>query len=418
MANLTPKKITVQGKKGKFTRTYWVKAEQSYGRLRDVRASIQSAPLPQAPVTGGLAAAPSHKEPPRIEIPRVQIEMESFPHRRARNERGEPIRVPLPFQPERHTERVMDLAYDGMLGAAGALTRAFSDNPSGVASFSTVNGEQMTRLSGPHTQAVYIPTQQKVVFRDTTETAIAAAIYNKDVDGPSQYNAINVFTHEVLHGASNKNAPPVEARGAASSPNRWLEEATTELLAQHYAPQMVQALTGRTMPSIVTVEPRSLTSGAVSVMPTGQTYPYQCQRFANLAAAIGGATEHTAGAEVNKLVLGYAAAVKARGADRYDYLAEEAMRVYGVPGNHPERPEAKKRLTSFIKDFMGKKENSTLTAGNDQTEAALPALENILINYRQLPAPPKEPTPLPPTPEPARPAVQFNNRRKSLKVQL
>ena len=251
-----------------------------------------------------------------------------------------------------------------------------------------------------------------------------------------QLAATQIWTHEQLHASSNKDRPAGEPLGTDHSPDRWIEEATTELLAHHYTPQVATALSGQPAKKILPVMHELTLDGNVNVqVQLNVAYRDQANRFTGLACYTAGVKAGDSIEDINRVVLGYAAEVKKRGKDRYEYLADEVLKAHGV--SEKEDPilhkTAKKILTEELSTFMGNSNplyGSAVRSVSDTVNFALDGAYIVAKEEKMKNAPSTKPTMLTPlavaeAPQPEAPAPiskvvapSRGGRRSTLKKRL
>jgi hypothetical protein len=89
------------------------------------------------------------------------------------------------------------------------------------------------------TDGIYSPKTGMMALREDHAENLRTALANGKVSSIRQAEAVRVVTHEVLHSASAEHA--TETAGEFR-PHAALEEATTEILAQHYSTDMAKTL--------------------------------------------------------------------------------------------------------------------------------------------------------------------------------
>ncbi len=356
---LVAKKILVRAKGKTVRRTYWVKPEESSSsdlvRLRRAQEFKDEAPRQdEAPKTEKVQV---FVEPPYKQRKQGQ---EPVPH-------VKPPEIQLPRRPldfsmvgsegvtAANMKEVMAANQDSLIALGSSLDSAFGGGK-GTTRIDAVPDRMMTMVLGASVQGAYNPKNGEMMLRGSIVTKMMTPALKQQGANEDERLATQIWTHEQLHASSNVKRPEGEPLTEASQPNRWIEEATTELLSHHYNSQVVTALTGqparKTDPLTYELD---IFDGGVQLEPhLGVAYRAQVMKFTNLAGYIGGLTTSDSLDTVNRVVLGYAAEVKKRGADRYEYLADEVLKAHKITHEEPERYEAsKKALIQGLKTYMG-----------------------------------------------------------------
>jgi len=172
------------------------------------------------------------------------------------------------------------------------------------------------------------------------------AVVNGEASSSKHVGAIENLTHELMHGASHSDYD-YESYKRARTPHRAMEEATTEILGQHYYPQVA-----RELGIAVKEPPRGIFEAAVA---NGLPYPVRAvayfnfvDRFGQMASFVDGHLDKQEVTRfkglqtmleieehhrlVNATAVRYASAVKPmRGSMRYRYMADRYLERSGVP---------------------------------------------------------------------------------------
>lgn len=372
--------------------TYWVRPKEFHHTPDPQQISLTNPtnPTKSAPITPAQAylARPPYQRRgllplrapamPILTLPRVGVDTSALgPERVATNASAKAF---------------MAANAEGLQRVAGEIGAAFT-NAGGYKRLDVVGDRMVDLMMGQATMAAYTPTTGDVMLRGTVAKGMAQAMATGQNRGDANDTAAMYWTHEVLHSASNKDRPVGEPLASALQPNRWLEEATTELLAHHYNPRVLEAFTGHQgkdgQPIMGKVTEGQLDLG----LSAGVAYRHQSQRFVNLAAYLAGAGPDDDMGKINYAVLGYAAAVKQRGMDRYEYLAGGVLAAHGLD------PQAKggvprQAMTQTLRDYLGQATPSQLYGnGPDAIEALI--RKQLIASYPEGQEPPLIAPPIP-----------------------
>ena len=411
--------------------TYWVRPEQRTIQLArlakaklDLHMAGEAAPVvavPKPALTASQSAmltSPSKRRngaklpeiaPPTVTMSRKQLDTSSIPAGEAYS--------------SKHVGQLVEDNRKEIMRMGLELDAAFV-NGRGTRHLDAVPDVQMTLVLGSAVAGTYnAQTGDMMIRKSLIHKMLEPAVTGSS---PSYDNirATQIWTHEQLHAASNRNRPPTEPIAEKFAPNRWIEEATTELLSHHYNSQTVTALTGKPVAKVSPLIHAMTLDGDVEIATeTGVAYVNPSMRFVHLVGYMTGVGGGDKIEDINRVVLGYAAEIKKRGADRYEYLAEEVMKAHGVEQETPMYAAAKKELVPALRQYMGTNAPSRMTGESDNSAegaikaALLKASEGLAEAALPMNTPLATVTSIPPTPVKVRPAMRAG-RRKTLKTSL
>ena len=370
---LVAKKIMIQGKRKRHLNTYWVRPGGSMlqAQMRRLAAAkhpdmqekvarqhaathAQQVQTHEANVTTAAAhllATPAARRAagtaldPKLAPPKLNLTAKSFDHNPLSGGALYPGNV----------GKFITANHEQFLRMGNEIDRAFV-NSHGTKRMESVPDRMMSMALGENVQGSFNSTTGDMMVRASVMTKMLTPVVNKQSPTQEQTLGGQIWTHEQLHAASNKERPQSEPLGTAHSPHRWIEESTTELLSHPYNAQVMSTLTGSAPRKANPLVHELTLDGGVEVqVGTEVSYREQCMRFANLAGYIAGVKGSDSIDDINRAVLHHAAEVKKRGTDRYEYLANEVLKAHGVKeeDNPALHKEAKEGLTRDLKVYMG-----------------------------------------------------------------
>ena len=309
---LRPVKRTIHAKGKVFTRTYWVRAQ------KPAKPSAAQRLVAAQRGEEGQGTLPAHVKPPAFHASNAM---------KLKPGRNNPATTH-----SAHQDMVRD-EQETFLAVAKGLNSALGGHGQGVAAVMSHDDDMLFSSQPDYVEAYYTTPARVVVLRNKQPKALHEAALKGKITTGAEVEALNSVTHEFLHGASNDHA----YGGAGNQPHAALEEATTELLARHYAPAVAKAMAIPLDASIPAPTPiHSLKiRGEEDVFATGVAYSAYCTQFGRLTLLSEGHTGKSLSSEdLQRLVFAKAAAVKkaAHGA-RYGILRDGILKQAGiVPG--------------------------------------------------------------------------------------
>ena len=375
---LVAEKKMRRGKRGSHLATYWIRPKWGMlqaGRLARARHSDMQERVAQqresshaqqqqaheakvASAAAHLLATPASTRKagapldPKLAPPKLNLTAKSFDHTPLDGGALYPGNV----------GKFIKANHEQLLRLGSEIDRAFV-NSHGTKRMESVSDRMMAMALGENVQGSFNSTTGDMMVRASVMTKMLTPVINKQTPTQEQTLGGQIWTHEQLHAASNKERPPSEPLGTVPSPHRWIEESTTELLSHPYNAQVMSTLTGSAPRKANPLVHELTLDGGVEVqVGTEVSYREQCMRFANLAGYMAGVKGSDSIDDINRAVLHHAAEVKKRGTDRYEYLADEVLKAHGVKEeNNPAlHKEAKEGLTRDLKVYMGQAQPSAM----------------------------------------------------------